>query len=46
MPQANAVNKPTETGKFPRHRKPENHSFANAGPNKGMHIKLQAKDIS
>ena len=45
-PQASVVDEPAETGELPRHREPENHSFADAGPSKGMHIELRAEGIS
>ena len=45
-PQASVVNEPAEIGGIPRHREPGNHSFADVGPSKGMHIELQAEGIS
>jgi len=45
-PQASAVDELAEIGGFPRRRKPENHSFVDAGPSKGIHIEVQAEGIS
>ena len=45
-PQASVVDEPVEIGGLSRRRKPESHSFADAEPNRGMHIELQAEGIS
>jgi len=45
-PQASAVDEPAKIGGLPRRRKPENHSFADAEPSRGMRIELQAEGIS
>lgn len=45
-PQASVVSEPAEIGGLPRHREPGNHSFADIGPSKGIHIELQAVGIS
>ena len=46
VPQASAVDESAETGELPRHRKPENHSFADAEPSRGMRIELRVEGIS
>ena len=40
------IDEPAETGELRRYREPENHSFADTGPSKGMHIELRAEGIS
>ena len=46
MPQASVIDEPVETGELSRYYKPENHSFADAEPSKGMHIELRVEGIS
>jgi hypothetical protein len=45
-PRASVVDEPAETGKFPRHLEPENHSFTDNEPSKDMYIELRAEGIS
>lgn len=45
-PQASAVDEPAEIGELPRYCEPENHSFTDAGPSKGIYIELRAEGIS
>jgi hypothetical protein len=45
-PQASVIDEPAETGELPRYREPENYSFADVEPSKGMHIELRAEGIS
>jgi hypothetical protein len=45
-PQASIVDKPAEIGRLPRRYKPENHSFIDTEPSKGIYIKLRAEGIS
>jgi hypothetical protein len=46
VPQASTVDETTEISGRLRRRKPESHSFADAGSSRGMHIELQAEGIS
>ena len=45
-PQDSAVGELAGIGGFLRRRKPENHSFADAEPSKGMHIELRVEGNS
>ena len=45
-PQDSAVDELAETGVLPRHREPENHSFADVEPSRGMRIELRVEGIS